>query len=338
MRDARSYKLMSDQLDADLGVTDPAKQSSKIKATHLPFVALDVHQLAAHKFKQRDLLLSPILKTQDLAMIFAGRGVGKTHLALAIAYAVATGGSFAKWTAPAAAKVLYLDGELPGGVLQSRLAMHMPEVKPQDNYFRVFTPDLLPDGTALPDLSTPEGQESIEALIEPDTALLIIDNLSAWCRTGRENESESWHPVSTWMLQLRRRGMAVLLIHHAGKAGQQRGTSKREDLLDLVIGLRRPPDYDPSHGAVFVLEFTKARHLLGEDAQSLELTLKGEETRVQWDCQTVETCTFDRVVSLSNNGLSQTEIVAELGINKSNISRHIRRAKEMGLIRNSTKI
>ena len=38
----------------------------------------------------------------------------------------------------------------------------------------------------------------------------------------------------------RRRGMAVLLIHHAGKSGDQRGTSAREDIMDTVISLRRP--------------------------------------------------------------------------------------------------
>jgi putative DNA primase/helicase len=45
---------------------------------------------------------------------------------------------------------------------------------------------------------------------------------------GRENEAESWSPVADWVLHLRRRGIAVILIHHGGKNGQQRGTSKRK--------------------------------------------------------------------------------------------------------------
>jgi len=244
----------------------------------VPLTAIDLRELAAHQFKERTPLLAPWLNSQDLAMIFAGRGIGKTHLALAIAMTVATGGRFAKWSAPRAAKVLYLDGELPGAVLQRRIAMHLPDIEPAPRFFRVFTPDLLPDGALLPDLSTRDGQRVIDQMIEPDTELVIIDNLSAWCRTGRENEAESWHPIATWILQLRRRGLAVLLIHHAGKGGQQRGTSKREDLLDVVIGLSRPKDYDPRQGAVFQLEFTKARNLQGDDAQSLELALVGDDT------------------------------------------------------------
>ncbi len=194
--------------------------------TFTPLAAMDLRELALHQFKHREPLLLPWLNSQDLAMIFAGRGIGKTHLAMGISMAVATGGTFAKWSAPRPAKVLYLDGELPGAVLQTRLAMHLPDVEPAPGFLRLFTPDLLPEGVPLPDLSTLDGQYTINAMMEDDTELVVIDNLSAWCRTGRENEAESWHPIATWILQLRRRGLAVLLIHHAGKGGQQRGTSR----------------------------------------------------------------------------------------------------------------
>ena len=234
-----------------------------------PLRAYDVHELAGMIFKPRDVLLAPWLHTQDLCMVFAGRGIGKTHFGLAVSYAVSTAGRFTRWQAPTARKVLYLDGELPGGVMQKRLLMHCPTPEPAPGFFRVFTPDLVPDGRTLPDLATWEGQALIDQMIEPDTALVVVDNLSAWARSGRENEAESWHPVAEWILALRRRGIAVLLIHHAGKGGQQRGTSKREDLLDVVIGLSRPQDYDPQKGAVFVVDFTKARNLMGEDAESL---------------------------------------------------------------------
>ena len=44
-------------------------------------------------------------------------------------------------------------------------------------------------------------------------------------------------------LSLRRRGISVLLDHHAGRNGEQRGTSKREDVLDTMLTLRHPADY-----------------------------------------------------------------------------------------------
>jgi hypothetical protein len=49
-------------------------------------------------------------------------------------------------------------------------------------------------------------------------------------------------------LLLRRQGKSVFLLHHDGKGGQQRGTSKKEDVLDTVISLRRPPGYTADQG------------------------------------------------------------------------------------------
>jgi hypothetical protein len=79
-----------------------------------------------------------------------------------------------------------------------------------------------------------------------DFDLIVLDNLSTLVRSGRENESESWLPVQEWALQLRKRGKSILFVHHAGKTGQQRGTSKKEDVLDTVISLKRPKDYSPN--------------------------------------------------------------------------------------------
>lgn len=300
-----------------------------------PPKAMDLYELAGHKFKERTPLLGNLLHSQDLAMVHAGRGIGKTHWALSVAFAVATGGTFLRWTALNARKVLYLDGELPGQVMQKRLAMHLPDREPLPGYFRTFTPDLLDSETLLPDLATARGQEAINSMIEEDTALVVLDNLSAWARSGgKENDEASWAPMAAWMLGLRRRGIAVLLVHHSGKNGEQRGTSKKEDLLDVVLKLKRPADYDPKDGSVFVMEFSKARNLIGEDAESLELALKVDEDtkRATWVWKTATEGTFSRVVALANDGLKQHEIAEELGINKSNVSRAMKKARELGLI------
>ena len=39
---------------------------------------------------------------------------------------------------------------------------------------------------------------------------------------GSESASDAWLPMQSWLLKLRRRGIAVLLIHHAGTNGRQR--------------------------------------------------------------------------------------------------------------------
>lgn len=299
--------------------------------------AVDIHKLAKMQFKPRNPLLGPWLHSQDLCMVYAKRGIGKTHFSLAVAYAVATGGKFLGWQANQPHKVLYLDGELPGNVMQTRLLMHLPDQEPQPEYFRIFTPDLLSMDQLMPDLATPQGQAIINTMIEPDTSLVVIDNLSAWARgTRAENDAESWLPIASWVLALRRRGIAVLLVHHAGKGGDQRGTSKREDLFDVVIRLSRPSDYDPKQGARFEMTFTKFRNHHGADAEGLEVTLLEDSNgSASWSWNTLEGSTYLRVVNLANEGLSQTDIARELEVNRSTVNRHYRKANEQGLISKS---
>lgn len=296
---------------------------------------LSLQELLQTSFPERESLLSPIILTQSLSMIHAWRGLGKTHIGLGIAYAVASGGKFLKWYSPQPRGVLYLDGEMPGSALQERLVAitAASDREPLPDYFRIITPDLQ-DAGGMPDLSTLEGQAAVNAMLTPETALIVVDNISCLCRSGRENEAESWLPVQGWALRQRAAGRAVLFIHHSGKNGEQRGASKREDILDTVIKLKRPVDYEPSQGAAFELIFEKARHLKGEDTASFEarLTTNPVSGLQEWIYKDVALTSFDRVVTLANEGLSQSEIANELQLNKSNVSRHWKKAVEQGLI------
>lgn len=293
-----------------------------------PLRALNVMQLGEHQFPDRVQLLGPLIHAGDMAMVFAGRGVGKTQVCLSIGAALAFGAVFLRWKAASPVGVLYLDAEMAGAVMQQRVAAFIPADASEDlaDNFRLFTPDLLPEGQPLPDLSTVAGQQMVEPLIDDNTRVIVIDNLSAWCRTGKENESESWTPVSNWLLTLRRRGIAVLLVHHAGKNGEQRGNSKKEDLLDIVIQLKRAGDYDPRTGAAFTWAVTKGRHLYGEDAAELDLTLNIDNGVARWAFKEAEASSAERILALADESMSGSMIAEELGIARSTVWRALKRA------------
>ena len=104
--------------------------------------------------------------------------------------------------------------------------------------------------------------------------------------TGSEIASDAWVPMQNWLLQLRRQGVAVLLIHHAGTNGRQRGTSRREDALDTVIALRRPDDYSPEQGARFEVHFEKLRNRAeGAGAIPFEARVENVGNGIRW-CST----------------------------------------------------
>jgi len=297
-----------------------------------PPIALTAAELLQRKLPDRKNLLSPFLPEQGLAMIYGPRGLGKTHFGLNCAYAVASGGEFLGWGAPEPRRVLYLDGEMPAAVMRQRLmdVINYHEVEAADDAFLLVTPDF--QNGLMPNLANAVDQARLEPLLD-GVALIIVDNISTLCRGGAENDAESWEAIQGWALRQRARGLSVLFVHHAGKGGAQRGTSRREDVLDTVIALRRPPDYSPENGARFEIHFEKSRGFYGADAEPREAQLiTTAQGALTWSWRTLDSSTYERVVELAKEGLSQADIARELVLNRSTVSRHIQKAKSQGVL------
>lgn len=177
----------------------------------------------------------------------------------------------------------------------------------------------------MPDLATHEGQEIIEKYIMPQTKLIIIDNLSCLVRSGgRENDAESWVKISDWALKKRAEGKAIIFIHHSGKDGKQRGTSKREDILDTVITLKHPMDYDPSEGAKFEVHFEKSRHLYGENVKPFMAKLTYNNDKYEWIIQSISTSNKRRIFQLHEEGLGNSEIANIIGISRQAVHKQLK--------------
>ena len=289
-------------------------------------IAIGIREFLEMEIPAREYLLSPVLPAQGLMMVHGPRGLGKTHLSVGIAVAVASGGRFLRWEAPKAAGVLLIDGEMPANALQERLAKtvaaNADEVQAS---LRIVTPDLNREA-GTPDLSTPTGQAAVDALID-DASLIVLDNLSSLMRTGAENEAESWLPLQTWALRHRAAGRSVLFVHHSGKAGAQRGTSRREDVLDTVIGLRRPGDYSQVQGARFEVHVEKGRSLYGDDAKAFEAHLTADQHGYQtWSMKDLEDGQGEQIASMAAMGMKPNEIAVDLGVHRATVYRHLKAA------------
>jgi hypothetical protein len=121
------------------------------------------------------------------------------------------------------------------------------------------------------------------------------------------------------LLRLRRRGISVLIVHHAGKGGEQRGTSRREDVLDTSISLRRPSDYVATEGARFEVHIEKGRGIVGGPAKPFEARLEVLDGRAIWTMKDIEEVNLSRVRALLDDGLSIRDIADETGIRKSTV-------------------
>jgi putative DNA primase/helicase len=319
------------------GVLRSRGESSREVTAERPVVALKsigFDDFLAINMPPRQMLLDPIVPERSLAMLYAPRGIGKTLLALSIGLAVAAGCPLLRWNAPRQRRVLYVDGEMPLVSLQERLRSIATGVGagiPNDG-FRILAADNTENGLSI---GSERGQRAIDPLLS-GVDLVILDNLSTLCTSGSESASDAWVPMQNWLLKLRRQGIAVLLVHHAGTNGRQRGTSRREDALDTVIALRRPEDYSPEQGARFEVHFEKLRNRVGGDhALPFEAKIAAtstDETGVRWLDHDLRPPVLKRAAQLFNDGLSVREVAATLGISKTEAGRLRLRALDEGLL------
>ncbi len=295
---------------------DGTAEHGLIPVTLADFLALEL--------PPRGMLLAPILPEKSISMIFGPRGCGKTHIGLGIALAVAAGDRFLRWTASRPARVLYLDGEMPAKVLQGRLddALKLvSDVASARSNLAILSADQIE--RSLPDLGSDDGREAYATLLD-GVKLIIVDNLSTLCRTGKENEAEGWAAIQSWALEQRRAGRSVLFIHHSGKGGEQRGTSKREDVMDTVIKLSRPDDYQQTQGARFLVEFTKARGMFGDDAEPFEASLADNV----WTMQESVNERDALILALNADGLAQRAIAKQVGIGVATVNRVLQKQRD----------
>ncbi len=217
----------------------------------------------------RKKLLGDWFSEGDLGFIFAFRGVGKTWLALGIAQALSTGGKLGDWPAHAPVNVLYIDGEMPPDLMRGRSeGLHASN----GNLHFLNHEILFERAGRVLNIANPEMQQAITArCVTSGIKALILDNLSTLASGVRENEADSWEQVNHWLLDLRRRKIAVVIVHHAGRSGEMRGTSKREDNVFWIIALDdAKQNADDKRGARFISRFTKPSRNTQEEVPAYE--------------------------------------------------------------------
>ncbi|MBN2675983.1 MAG: AAA family ATPase [Alphaproteobacteria bacterium] len=275
--------------------------------------SISEEDLLSMEIPPREYLLKPIISEKSLNMVFAQRGIGKTWFSLSLAHALATGGKFLEWEAVREVKVLYIDGEMPLKTLQERLQTISDLEGGSTKNLKILSADYHLDG--IPPITTEEANTLLEDHIQW-AEFVILDNLATLYPTTQQNEVEGWLPIQEWLLAMRRAGKSVLLVHHSGKNGGQRGTSAKEDILDLSLELKKPADYTAKNGAMFEIHFSKARGVFGNDAEPFiaQLTQKG------WQVREIENKTV-LAHKLVAEGLTQREIAEKLNTSPSSVNR-----------------
>lgn len=286
-------------------------------------ISINCKDFLSRELPQREFIIQPCLPKQGLVMCFAKRGVGKTYFALLLACKIAQGQNVFddRWKINKKWKVLYIDGEMPASTMQERLKTLVVDDDVEN--LSIITRDIQRNGN-MPNIATLEGQNALEPHIEK-ADVIIIDNLSTLSQFGKENEAASWDPIANWALKQRSCGKSIIFIHHAGKNNSQRGTSKKEDILDTVINLRHPSNYNNTEGARFEVHFEKSRGFAGEESKPFEIKLTIEDDKANWHVSDIDDLETKQVFELAALGMTHRAIANEMGISESKAYRILKK-------------
>lgn len=279
-------------------------------------------------------LLEPLLPTAGNLMIHGTSGVGKSHLGLCIALALARGTPLLEWTVPADVPVLFVDGEMPLQELKERLESYLHGEAPPDRLHWIAA--RATEGQDLPDLADPIAQAAyLDAITACGAKVVVFDNLSCLRQTSAEspeNSVEAWHPVAAFIRRLNGLGVAVVLVHHSAKSGTQRGSSAHTAVFDTVLAVRSPGEgqADPLAENDVELIFEKHRRFGGEAARAFRAKAIGnEDGHVTWTAAGADPL-VDDVVRLHQAGHSLRDMAQILKRSKAGIEKAVSRAKAAG--------
>jgi putative DNA primase/helicase len=160
--------------------------------------------------------------------------------------------------------------------------------------------------------------------------VFVIDNLSSLTPGQDELKRIDWDMVNQWLIGLRRLGITTIIIHHAGKNGDQRGTSSREDQLDLSIRLEKLENRELT---AFQVKFAKSRGLSGEQKKPFIVELRGDsEGKIIFQHKSINDDILAQIIFMASQGATQKEIAGTINLNQSSVSRRINRALRDGLL------
>ena len=281
-------------------------------------------------------LLYPFIPQKGVCMISAPRGVGKSFLAMTMAISIASSIDFLGFKTEQQYKVLYIDGEMNGKMLQERFAKLIDGMEKdgatvnRDN-LKIFGCDFQ-GRSSMPDMSKPTHWRIIENAINSigGVDLIILDNVFTLYGCQDENAASSWQAFNRWSVSQRIQNRSVLWIHHTGKDTEKggRGSSAIETLMDSSILLKRPAGYNQQDGAAVVVEYTKSRSVAGDAVAKFAIKLCGTDNILYWTvAKTDEQSELDDLLDfVDNKGMDVSEISKETGMSKSALYRKFQAA------------
>jgi KaiC/GvpD/RAD55 family RecA-like ATPase len=279
-------------------------------------------------------------------MVYAGTGVGKSLFALSAAIAIAGGGKFLGWAvdqrhSSEGWRVLYVDGEMHIADVQERARMLLKAVPDIDRSeagknITFLARQHQKPGVKFPLITDKDGMSFIrDEVARQKFDLVILDNFSTLGEVEDENSAASFNAIQQFLLNLKVQGVATILVHHAGKSGDFRGSTKLAATFETIIKLEKVKE-EVEHGeAQFRVVWDKVR-AGGPKKQVREIVAKlmsNEQLSQEWEYEAGNLGRLDDMKERMQNSefVTQAEMGRVYDVSKVMIGKDIEKGIRLGL-------
>jgi len=225
------------------------------------YLGLDGDEIMEIDDPEPESLLGNVIIAGETTMIFGKAGCGKSWVTMSMCMAIAKGEDVFGWKSNIPTPIFYIEGEMRYNQVKHRLKTLSNGEVPKN--FVLLSASKLPKGEYI-DLSDIRCQQKIlKSLRRRKSKLLVVDNISCLTNLEGENDASSWTNVKRFCDELNNMGIAVILVHHPAKKGDDpRGSSIRVDGIDVCIKLEENEKTLPPNigGASFKMSVDKSRY------------------------------------------------------------------------------
>lgn len=233
-------------------------------------------------------LVGQLLYRDTLVQYSAEQGTYKSFFAMGLACAVASGESWGQHSVPERGRVVYVAAEgIHGAGVRARGWCAANGVDPGDlEGWLYFLPEpvQLGDSEPKPDRNgTCDVTEAVEIVRELDADLLVLDT-RARCTVGLEENSatDQGRAIESAERIRRAAGCTVLVIHHAGKSGTQRGTTAWPGAAWTLLTSERSGPNRNSTGDPMGITVTVEKHKDAEVPAKMSFDLEPTTVPEDW--------------------------------------------------------
>ena len=261
---------------------------------------------------------------QNAIMIHADKSVGKSMFATSLGLAIASGADFLGWKGSDPRRVVYVDGEMSLKDHKSRLRS-LSRGRIPDLFYSLHH-ERANGGMGFRPLNSPEGRMDIASGLLPGDVLILDNLLTLWSMSRGQawnTETIDWQPVQSWIIELRRKGISTIVLHHDGKSGDQLGSHSKLVIFNAVIQLKRPSDAPKSSGCKFEATFRYSRTARGDDVRPIAAELRDGPEGAEWLWSPLSESKEADVMCMHEMGMTPKDIAVELGIGLATVYRKL---------------